>query len=198
MEKTEEPIPGETQVWDIVIRLFHWLFAGFIFISLLTEDDVLLVHVYAGYTVGILIILRLVWAGIGPENAKIRGEWFSFQKVVTYLRDLLASRARRHLGHSPAGGAMLIALLSLVSIIVVTGMASYGAEENAGPLASYFGHVGPALRSLLGGVHETAANALWVLIVLHIGGVVLSSKKHHENLILSMVTGRKRKQDQLQ
>lgn len=53
-------------VWDPFVRVFHWtLLAGFA-IAYLTEDDLLTVHVWAGYLVGLLIVARILWGFIGP------------------------------------------------------------------------------------------------------------------------------------
>ena len=41
-------------------------------------------------------------------------------------------------------------------------------------------------------IHETFTNIALLLIVLHIAGVAWASFAHHENLVKSMFTGRKR------
>ena len=40
-------------------------------------------------------------------------------------------------------------------------------------------------------VHEMSAQFMLILIVLHVIGVAVSSKMHHENLVKSMITGKK-------
>ncbi|MFQ5763932.1 MAG: cytochrome b/b6 domain-containing protein [Rhodospirillales bacterium] len=197
MTNGEPTKSGDVQVWDIAVRLFHWLLVGFIVVCLTTEDDVLALHVFAGYTAGLLIVLRIVWAGLGPSTARFRWAWFSPRAVGGYLRDVVAFRAKRYLDHSPAGGAMFIAFLVVIGIAVVTGVASYAAEEHAGPLAAYLGNVGPGTRGLLGTIHESAANLLWILIAVHVAAVALTSLVHRENLVLAMVTGKKRSYDRV-
>jgi cytochrome b len=172
------------------------LLAGFIVVCLVTEDDTLALHVFAGYAAGVLIVFRIVWAGIGPDTARFRRVWFSPRAVGGYLRNLVTLCAKRHLGHSPAGGAMLIAFLVVIAANVVTGIATYAAEEHTGPFSAYLGNVGPGVRGLLGATHQIAANLLWVLIALHLAGVTITSLVHRENLVLAMVTGRKRSRGQ--
>ena len=99
-------LPGSPQVrvWDPLVRIFHWSLATFFAVAFVTEDDLLALHVWAGYAVFGLIALRLVWGFIGPRHAR----WADFVKepreILAYLKDALRFRAARPLGHNPAGG----------------------------------------------------------------------------------------------
>ena len=58
-------------VWDPFVRLFHWsLVVGFS-VAYLTEDDLLTVHVWAGYVVGLLIVARVVWGRVCSRHARL-------------------------------------------------------------------------------------------------------------------------------
>ena len=204
------------RVWDPLLRFGHWtLVAGFA-VAYLTQEDLLNVHVWAGYAVGIILVLRTAWGFVGPRHARFSDFLRGPVQVLAYLRDLLFFRARRYLGHSPAGGAMVIALLISLAATVATGVALYGAEKHAGPLRGLFavtasapviGFVHPATaeeesraqqgnaennEELLEGAHEFFANLTLGLVILHIFGVLLASTVHRENLIRAMITGDKR------
>ena len=123
------------RVWDPFVRLFHWGLASAVLTAFVTEDELLGLHTWAGYTVLALIGGRLVWGLIGPRHAR----WSDFVRgpraILAYLGDVRHGRAARHLGHNPAGAAMVVALLAGVTATAVTGMAVLGAGEFAGPLA---------------------------------------------------------------
>ena len=179
------------KVWDPLVRIFHWtLVAGF-FVAYLTEDDFMTLHVWAGYLVGGLVAFRIVWGFIGPKHARFSDFVRPPGEVIAYLKAELAGRARRYLGHNPAGGAMVVALLLSLVLTVVTGLITYGGAECAGPLASYFCGAGEILDELGEEVHEFFANLTLLLVVLHVAGVILSSRLHGENLVHAMFTGRK-------
>ena len=62
------PVQDQVYVWDPFVRLFHWsLVVGFT-VAYLTEDDMLAVHVWAGYAVGLLIVARIVWGLVGCDG----------------------------------------------------------------------------------------------------------------------------------
>lgn len=216
------PATATVKVWDIFVRFFHWTTAAAFFVAYLTEDDLLTLHVWAGYTVGVLVVLRVLWGFVGPQHARFSDFFFGPAKAWRYLIDLVAFRAKRYLGHSPAGAAMVFALLVGLAATVWTGLELYAVEENAGPLATRQTQAAPpAARSPLlvfvngdgdraddededgrpgdrrdGGIwedlHEALAEVTLLLVILHIGGVVLASVVHRENLAKSMITGRKR------
>lgn len=180
----------ETKVWDPLVRIFHWALAATFAIAYLTGDEVMTIHVVAGYTIAGLVVFRLLWGMVGPRHARFTDFVHHPRVVVAYLKDLMQASAARYRGHNPAGGAMIVALLTLLALTTVSGLAAYGTEEQAGPLAG-------AMAAYAGSewveeVHEFFANATMVLVVFHIAGVVVSSLLHGENLPLAMVTGRKR------
>ena len=179
----------QIRVWDGFVRVFHWTLVSAFFVAYLTEDDLLTVHVWAGYVVGVLIVARLIWGFVGPPHARFCDFVYGPATTLRYLRDLILFRAERHLGHSPAGGAMVVLLLVLLTLTVATGLVVYGGDQQAGPLAGMFTKsTGEAVEEL----HELLANVTLAFVFAHIIAVVFASLVHRENLIRAMITGKKR------
>jgi cytochrome b len=179
------------KVWDPLVRAFHWILVLAFITAYFTEDDFLTPHVYAGYTVLGLILLRLVWGVVGGRYAR-------FSSFVTrpgvawqYFKDALRFRAKRYLGHNPAGGAMIVLLLVSLLLTTITGLAAYGASETAGPLAGWLGHIGETGEDIIKEIHEFFANLSVFLVVVHVGGVLFESLAHRENLVRAMLNGYK-------
>lgn len=180
------------KVWDPLVRVFHWSLVAAFAVAYLTEDDVMSVHVWAGYTVAGLVAFRLLWGLIGTRHARFSDFVYRPAAVKAYLRDMLLVRARRYLGHNPAGGAMVVALLLSLLATVATGVVVYGAAEHAGPLAASLAGTGKSAAHALKEIHEFFANFTLALVFAHVAGVLLSSLAHRENLVRAMFTGRKR------
>jgi len=158
-------------------------------VAYLTEDDLLNVHVWAGYLVGGLVVARVIWGFVGPAHARFADFLCSPADTLRYVRDLVLFRAERHLGHSPGGGAMVVLLLLFLGATVMTGLVVYGGEQQAGPLAGMFTKdTGEKVEE----VHELLANITLALVLAHIAAVVLASFVHGENLVRAMFTGYKR------
>ncbi len=182
----------QVKVWDLLVRVFHWSLVSFFFIAYVTEEDFLSLHTWAGYAVLGLVVVRIAWGFVGTPHARFSSFVFSPREIRAYLVDTLWLRAKRYIGHNPAGGAMI--LLLIVSLIVTTlsGMAIYGAEEHAGPMASWFAGSAEVWEDGLEGLHEFFANFTLFLVVVHVGGVIVESLIHRENLARAMFTGLKR------
>ncbi len=181
--------PLLVKVWDLPLRIFHWLLVAGFFIAYLTEDELLDVHVWAGYLVTGLLVFRIIWGFIGNDYARFSNFVCSPIKSIAYLKDLVALKTKRYLGHNPAGAAMIILLLISLLMTVSTGFAVYGADQAAGPLAA----IGPANEKMWEELHEFFANFTLVLVAIHILGVILESYIHHENLLRAMIHGFKKK-----
>ncbi|MGZ5008315.1 MAG: cytochrome b/b6 domain-containing protein [Methylobacter sp.] len=177
------------KVWDLPLRIFHWLLVAGFFIAYLTEDDLLTVHVWAGYLVTGLLVFRLIWGFIGNDYARFSNFLCSPAKSIAYLKDLTALKTQRYIGHNPAGAAMIILLLLSLLATVVTGFAVYGADQAAGPLAA----IGSANEKMWEEVHEFFANFTLILVAVHVVGVAVESYIHRENLAKAMVHGFKKK-----
>jgi cytochrome b len=125
------------RVWDPIVRLGHWTLVIAFFTAYFTEDDFLTQHVYAGYVVGVVVCVRLLWGFAGTKYARFSDFVRSPAVTRQYLADLMTNRAKRFLGHNPAGGAMIVALLLGISGTVISGLMLYAIEEGEGPLAAW-------------------------------------------------------------
>jgi cytochrome b len=206
---------GNVRVWDAFVRVGHWLLVAAFFVAYFTEDDLLTTHVWAGYVVGAVVLLRVVWGFVGPEYARFVNFAYGPVKVFRYLGGLVRGQVDRYVGHSPAGGAMVMLLLISVAATVWSGLTVYAYDRSAGPLAPLLvggtvaaegaSPVVPAAgdpvrqesaEDFWEEMHEFFANFTLALVVLHVAGVLLASYVHRENLVRAMVTGYKREPKQ--
>lgn len=108
-------------VWDIFVRTFHWTLAILVGIAFLTGDDDSLLHTYTGYTIILLIAMRLIWGLIGSEHARLVNFIGSPVEALDYLKGMLRGTSRRYLGHNPAAAWMIIFLVVLLLLVNATG-----------------------------------------------------------------------------
>jgi cytochrome b len=167
-------------VWDIGVRLFHWGVVAGVLAAYLSEDSRSL-HRAFGYVVMGLIAFRLIWGFLGTQHARFASFLPGPMRLLTYLRDMARGREARHLGHNPAGAAMIVALVAVLGGICATGWMM--------GMDAYFG------VEWVEDAHEALVNVLIGLVVLHIAGVAVASLRHRENLVKAMVTGLKAADD---
>ena len=192
---------SEIRVWDIFIRVAHWLLAFGFLVAYVSGGDPLWLHSWAGYLIAAVVLLRVIWGFVGPEHARFVNFVTSPAGVFAYLRDLIRFRSPRFLGHSPAGGAMTIALLALLLATATLGMMDLALIHGQGPLSLWLQPDAATVAALAAGqrvrgpfkdIHEFFANLTLAFVILHLCGVALASFAHRENLPRAMVTGRKR------
>ena len=166
------------RVWDPFVRIAHWAVAAGCLanLSILRHADE--PHEWVGYALTAIVLVRIVWGFLAPGHANFRDFAPSPSELLTYLRLLVVAREPRYLGHNPAGAVMMLTLMTLVIFCGVTGWML--------GLDAFWGD------STVEALHEGGANAILVLAIIHVGGAIFASIRHRENLVKSMVTGRKR------
>jgi cytochrome b len=186
------PQNTNVKVWDPVVRIFHWTLVATFFITYFTEEDLLSLHVWAGYVLIGALTVRIIWGFVGTPHARFTDFVVSPSVAYQYLKDTLYLRAKRYLGHNPAGGFMIMVMLILLVLIGISGLLLYGVDKHAGPMAGLFLTGGKEWKDPLEIMHELLANLMLVLVIIHIAGVVVESKIHNENLARSMINGVKK------
>lgn len=166
------------RVWDPFVRVSHWsLLVASIVVWGSAEEQAWL-HEQTGYFILALIGLRVLWGLIGSRHARFSDFLYGPEQTLAYMKRLGAGRPQSYLGHNPAGGWMVVALLC--------------AMLAAGASGVLMGTGDPEFWEDL---HEGFANLTLFLVVVHVGGVLLSSLLHEENLIRAMWTGVKMRRD---
>jgi cytochrome b len=202
--------PNTVKVWDPLVRLLHWTLVVAFTVAFISGDEVAGLHEWAGYVVLGVVGVRLVWGLLGSRHARFADFVFRPAVVLHYARSVLKGSAKRYLGHNPLGGAMIVALLISLLATGASGLALDSTEPDSAAVATQSAQAPPASPLSSVGhddgerehedhegegvweeIHEFFANLTLLLVFLHIGGVMLSSFMHHENLVRAMFTGRK-------
>ena len=195
------------KVWDLFVRIFHISLLASVVVAYAGEEGSMW-HIYAGYTVLGLIILRVLWGIVGSKYARFSNFIYSPGTVINYLKGLRNKKPKHYIGHNPAAGVMVITLLVTLFAVTISGLKVYAIEEGRGPLAeNKLAVISSAYadsdhnkltyskdhddNELWEEIHEASAHFLLFLIFLHILGVTVSSKLHNENLVKAMITGNK-------
>ena len=121
MPRPCSPAPAALRVWDPVVRLFHWSVVAAFAAAWLTADNGKQVHPWVGYFAIGLITLPILWSVIGTRHARFQDFVKSPAAILRYQRDVAVGCEARHLGHNPAGGAMMLALLGGIAGLGCTG-----------------------------------------------------------------------------
>ena len=165
------------RVWDLPVRLGHWIMAGGFALAWITGDseEWRLIHVYAGSAVLAVAMFRLLWGFIGSRYARFTEFVRGPTAAISYLKNLTHLKPLHYTGHNPAGGLAILALLALAITSSATGWFIYQEMFGSWPEK----------------LHDMLATAMLGLVVIHLAGVAAGSIVHKENLVRAMITGRK-------
>lgn len=167
-------------VYDLPMRLFHWLFAGlFLFAFLIAKniDDesiTFIYHMRAGLSIGFIVILRLVWGFIGTKQSKFVDFDLNPMNLLSYMKGILTGDKQRWAGHNPASSWAGIIMMFLGLGLAVTGYLMTSGDKEA-----------------FEDIHEIFANTFLIVIIMHVVGIIVHTIRHKEMIGLSMITGQK-------
>jgi cytochrome b len=168
---------GTYLVWDRLVRVGHWLLALAVLLAWLTRHSPGPWHEWIGYASLAIVAVRVVWGWRASGHARFTEFVRGPRETLAYARALVGGREPRTLGHNPLGGWMIVALLVTATIVSVSGWL-YTTDRFWGV-------------EWVESVHRWFTNALWVLVGLHVAGVLYASLRHRENLVGAMLHGRK-------
>jgi cytochrome b len=133
-----------------------------------------------------LLAFRLVWGVLGPEYSRISSMARATRRLALHLQGLIMLRPAHHLGHNPAGSAMIFALFAVLTGLVATGLMVQGGEEKQGPLA---GVITYATGNGAKEVHEVLVWLLIAMVAVHVAGVAAETRLLRTPLVRAMITG---------
>ncbi|MFG1497241.1 cytochrome b/b6 domain-containing protein [Saccharospirillum sp. HFRX-1] len=177
------------KVWDLPIRLFHWALVLCLLVLFISVNvGQIQVHFYAGYTLSALLVFRLIWALVGTTYARWSSWNLSPKAVARHLRELARGHADAEAGHNPAGAAMVLVLLLVLTLQAVSGLFFGDDVFWFGP----FNMDGPSWAiDLAAWLHPRLPPLILLLVATHILAVFYHRIRFKEPLIEAMVHGRK-------
>lgn len=215
--------PGRTQemervyVWDLVVRVTHWVIMLTTFILALTgiyigkpylipmgppdEMSVMgtmkVVHFYSAIIFTLAVLVRIGWMFVGsyyarwqqfvPMSPRRRRDVFGMLKFYTFI----SSEPPLNVGHNPLAGMTYLAVFTIYLILIVTGVALYSISADS--YMAWFEWLVP----ILGGaqtarwIHHIAMWFLLGFVGHHIWSAMLVSRVEGMGLIDSLFSGYK-------
>jgi cytochrome b len=200
--------PLRSRNWDPVVKVTHWSIVAAILANALVTEEGSDVHIWVGYALAAILALRLLWGLIGPAEARFSAFPPSSRRALAHLRDIRAGKKEDHRSHNPLGALMVYAIWSILGVIIASGIAMAGppstvfldrAERSSEVTqkvvveqsdADEAAEHADAEESVWEEVHETAVNLLYILIALHIAGVIFETRRSGREILLAMLPGR--------
>jgi len=181
----------ERLVWDLPLRIFHWLLVGSLSASWITAQigyDVRQYHVWLGFWMIGLLTFRLVWGFVGPRHSRFASFFPRPRSLFAHVRESLSGSAKQSAGHNPAGSLMVFVLLILIAAQAASGLFVDDDIFYAGPYAA---KASEDLVDVMSFIHHNIINFILALVAIHIAAVIYFSVRRKQGLIRAMLTGRK-------
>ncbi len=192
--ETTQHKPGSNntrRVWDLPVRIFHWLLVLAVVGAYATNQaglESFEYHLWCGYAVVVLVSFRIIWGLVGTYHARfwnfIRGPVLT----VRYAMNTMRNRETHYAGHNPLGAIMVVILLTTLLVQGVAGLFTNDEILNVGPL---YGYISNELSLQLTRLHRSLFDWIMIALGLHVAAVIAHRVFKGEDLIKAMFTGRK-------
>ncbi len=187
--------------WDPIVRISHWSIALAVLANAVFTEEGSGPHIWVGYGLAAILALRLLWGLVGPAEARFTAFWPTPSKAIAHLREIREGKVTHHRSHNPLGALMVYAIWGCLLTIIATGIVMAGPPPWDGETeAANQGGTTVSTQSredegdeeheeeegALGEVHETVSNLLYLLIMLHLAGVIFETRRSGRQVIMAM------------
>lgn len=187
-EPADGGAPGGRLVWDLPLRVTHWLLVVTVAGAWATHyagTQWFEWHERLGYATLVLVAFRIAWGFVGTRHARFASFLRGPSAIVDYVRGRSGAEPA---GHNPLGALSVVAMLAALLFQASTGLFANDEIANAGP---FYGWISQEASNRLTGLHETNSEILLVLLGLHIVAIVWYAVVRRQRLVPAMVTGRR-------
>lgn len=174
------------RVWDLPLRVFHWLLAVAVAAAMLTGQiggNLMVWHGRLGILIAGLIGFRLAWGLVGSTHSRFSSFVRGPAAIAAYLRG-----SWHGLGHNPLGALSVLGLLTVLGLQASGGLFANDDIAFQGPL---YGLVSKDTSDWMTGLHRKGFWLVLALVALHIAAIVFYTRVKGERLVGAMLSGQK-------
>jgi cytochrome b len=185
-------MPEKRLVWDLPLRIFHWLLVLCVCASYATAKagfNWTQFHFRIGYFTLGLVAFRIIWGFVGPRHARFSSFVAGPSRLVAYIGTLFKRDSPPTMGHNPLGGLVVILMLLMLGAQAIAGL--FLIDNTEVWMAPYYPAVSGETAAALGKFHHLNFDVLFWVICLHVLAIIYYKAYKRQSLVLPMITGRK-------
>lgn len=173
-------------IWDLPIRLFHWLLIALLAFSWWSaEQHAMDWHRRSGLAIVMLLSFRLYWGSFGSMTARFANFVRAPRAVFGYVRALSSGRYQAKPGHNPLGGWSVVLMLATLVLMAGAGLFAIDIDGlESGPLADFISFDQGRFAAEL---HHIIFKILLAVAALHIVAIFFYLIRLRQNLITPMI-----------
>jgi len=187
----QSPEQAYLRVWDLPVRIFHWLIVLLFVTAYVTHTlgaDYFIYHLWSGYAMLVSVSFRILWGVVGTHHARFSNFVRNPIATIKYVLSIFKKTDKPYAGHNPLGAIMVIILLPALLVQAITGLFTNDEIFNLGPLYAY---VSDELSLSLTSLHRQLFYWIAGAVILHIVAVLCHQFLKRDKIIGAMFTGKK-------